>query len=507
MPKQRRLQEALGLILDEPAPNEFERLTAEELERRQRERRHGTPAAWPDDWRRVKKVDYFYRRDTILVRTDDVDLVLHALREDQQTPEEREAARDQHGPILSEDIAIDRLPVIDGVTGLVWRYGRTAERVRGDRPGHFGGTGFGREPDGDGPDLLATPYVLRRLDERIGVGKATPDHALSLCGNGHPCPATEPAVVSAAAMGPVPATTTGICCGTPGWDGDGVRVGVVDGGLVKDATTMWPWMAGIRGDREDPYVAGKHIKPYACHGTFVAGCVRTTAPKAQIRVKKAEYVDSRPCAGMAYEHEIVQRMHELLNWGADVIVCEFDGFTRFHRPMHTFDAFYDKRLRHVNAVVVAPAGNDATQKPTFPAAYSWVIGVGSLTANGNSRSGFSNHGGWVDVYAPGEELVNAFAVGDYRCVEKPHKWRLGFRGLANWSGTSFSAPLVAGLIAARMSATGENAPRAAAALLRFALDQARPGIGPILLPHQACGTPRKSCGTGCDCACGCAVLS
>ena len=508
MPPQKRLNEALSLILDDPEAQE--RSSRRKKRGDGHERWHGTAAAYPDNWEELGYVEYFYRRDTILVRTEDLDVVLDALREepmpDEQTASKR---RDDVGAIIPADVAIDRLPVIDGVTGLVWRYGRTFAAAT--RPGKYGGDQLGGSYDGhhDDHDALSTPTVLRRLDDVLGVGKATPDHALSLCGNGHPCPATEPAEVPSHSMSPVPPVSNGICCGKHGWDGHEVIVGVVDGGLLEDAPKRWPWMAGVCGDPEVPFGGPKgHIQPYSCHGTFVAGCVRCTAPKAKVCVKKAEYIDHRPCAGMAYEHEIIAKMSDLLDLGADIIVCEFDGFTRFHRPMHTFTAFYDKRLRHLNAVVLAPAGNDTTQLPTFPGAYSWVIGVGALSADGNSRADFSNYGGWVDVYAPGEDLVNAFAVGDYTCVEEPHvNEQRHFAGIANWSGTSFSTPLVAGMIAARMSATGENAPQAAEALMRLARSQAVAGVGPVLLPHQVCGTPREPCRAGCDCACGCRVLS
>src|SRR5258707_10735609 len=154
--------------------------------------------------------------------------------------------------------------------------------------------------------------------------------------------------------------------------------------------------------------------------------------------------------------------------------------------------------QHKDAVCVVAAGNSGFDRKTWPAAFPGVIAAGALGGDWRGRATFSNFGSWVDVYAPGRDLINAYATGTYTCHVYPYAGQVrNFYGMAKWSGTSFSTPIVTGLIAARMSRTGENARQAAAALLAEARSAAIPGVGPVLLPcchdHDACARPVECC--------------
>ena len=78
-------------------------------------------------------------------------------------------------------------------------------------------------------------------------------------------------------------------------------------------------------------------------------------------------------------------------------------------------------------MVVAAAGNRGISQVEFPADLPETIAVAAADASG-ARAGFSNYGEEVDLSAPGADVLSAFG-DDY---------------FANWSGTSFAAPLVSG---------------------------------------------------------------
>ena len=329
------------------------------------------------------------------------------------------------------------------------------------------------------------PGVLEALDEidaRFGVGVATPSHILSVTPV-HACPATEPDEVPRDTL-PDP----GPCEG----GGGGVFIYVTDTGLLKDADDH-PWLAGVTGQLDPPTgIPESPIHGYTGHGTFVAGVARCMAPVSQVRVSR-----DFDKAGALSEHELVKRLGQALGLGPDVINLSAGGTTRKNLPLLSFVTFWETYRHYKGVVLVASAGNNSTRRPFWPAAFPQVVGVGALAADRRARAYFSDFGPWVDVYAPGDGLVNAYATGAYTYREPP---RIGqvrhFHGMARWSGTSFAAPLVAGLIAARISRTGENGRQAASSLLAQARAQHLPGVGPVLWP---CDT--GDCGDRVACCC------
>jgi Subtilase family len=342
---------------------------------------------------------------------------------------------------------------------------------------------------------LSVHTALDRIDAVFGAGIATPNHVITLAQNGSPggtagiCPATEPQTVYDGTEPFPPASQAG---------GAGVRVYIADTGLLKNADAQHSWLRGVRraakldGTEQDWDTLdlgngdnSVEIPPYAGHGTFVAGLVRCMAPQADVIVSNVFTV-----AGSVLEKDLVPDLSNALKHGVDIFNLSIAAATRKGHPLIALGKWLNHLGTHKGVACIVAAGNCGSAMPYWPGAAPEVISVGALAGDWRSRAEFSNYGGWVDVYAPGRDLVNAYATGTYKCHAAPYKGdSRQFYGMARWSGTSFSTPIVTGLIAARMSRTGENAKQAATALLAQARSQAIPGVGPILLPRSGFSAP------------------
>ncbi|MCW2621288.1 MAG: hypothetical protein JWL64_890 [Frankiales bacterium] len=343
------------------------------------------------------------------------------------------------------------------------------------------------------PDLPVLE-ALDLVDNTLGKGIATPDHVLWVTVQSF-CPAVEPSVPPPGTTDPVPGPA-GVDC--VDCDGEGVRVSVVDTGWWPPAESRHPWLAGVTGDVEQPFDANTGtIRPYGGHGTFAAGVVRATAPKASVNVEGV-----LPLAGAWSEADIVRQLYDALADHPDIVTVQAGTTTRDAGQLLAFQVLYETRLRFMpGTVLLAAAGNDATFRPFWPAAFGWATAVGALDESETRRTSWTNYGAWVDVYARGENLVNAFVDGTYVTTEPqtPAGETRVFDGMAVWSGTSFSTPYVAGLVASRMSRTGEDAVEATAALKTLARRHSIPKVGPVVKAWMACPGPDDPSADPCCC--------
>jgi thermitase len=117
--------------------------------------------------------------------------------------------------------------------------------------------------------------------------------------------------------------------------------------------------------------------------------------------------------------------------GAKVINMSLGGSTSSSTVQDAVDYAWSKGV-----VLVAAAGNSGTSSPHYPAAYEHVIAVGS-TDSKDRKASTSNYGPWVDVAAPGENILST-VIDNTRTANVVEKY-------GTMNGTSMASPHVAGM--------------------------------------------------------------
>lgn len=333
-------------------------------------------------------------------------------------------------------------------------------------------------------------HALREAEGRTGRRLVSRNHVVHIAVNA--CPGDEP-VPAPRAAGANPAVAE-----APYDPETAVGVLVIDNGLVHDYRA-YPPLARTQGDPQTEETDENGVlHQYVGHGTFIAGLVAAVAPHTGITVR-----NTLNDAGAILESDFGEALFDAVDDGGWPDIISLSAGTSNGRTdgLLGIDAFM-RELRAQRTLLVAAAGNNGSANPFWPAAYAdlpgfedSVLSVGALRGDGETGACFSNHGPWVKAWAPGERLTSALTGFEtpvpyvyqhstydacrygfgYSCTCRSPRHtgllsedgptgkpdQVMFEGFAHWSGTSFATPVVAGLIAAHMSAHKETDPREA----------------------------------------------
>jgi subtilisin family serine protease len=229
----------------------------------------------------------------------------------------------------------------------------------------------------------------------------------------------------------------------------------------------------------------------AGHGTFIAGLIRQICPDAKILAVRIMYSD-----GVVQEGDLLKAVNRLLfrqelalsQNRLDLAIDVISMSLGYYHELPSDKAFDQLLLEPLKALgergvaVVAAAGNDATPRHMYPAAFTPnrqgpvfhpdpatvpVVSVGALNPDGRTIALFSNAGPWVSCHRRGVSLVSTLPTTFNGALQAPAAVfvpgdgpRAGLDlddfegGFATWSGTSFAAPVLAAQLAQHLLTSG-----------------------------------------------------
>ena len=229
--------------------------------------------------------------------------------------------------------------------------------------------------------------------------------------------------------------------------GAGVLVAVVDSGVDDDhpelAGQLHPGGRDVVDLDNDPSPADASEEEM--HGTAVAGVIAAAEDDNGITgvAPEATILAIRSCEdGSCSNFDVAFGVHYAVDQGADIINLSLGRVTPEDPVMEEAMEY----ARSHDVLVVTAAGNQSLDlddldpgQQLVPGGlpYSNILNV-AASNDRDALSGFSNYGpNTVDIVAPGEDILT---TGD------------GGLPLDYWQGTSFSAPIVAGVAALLLSA-------------------------------------------------------
>ena len=221
----------------------------------------------------------------------------------------------------------------------------------------------------------------------------------------------------------------------PRTKGAGVRVAVMDTGINMSHPDRGNVAASVS------FVTGAAVEDLHGHGTHTSGTIAAAdndigvvgvAPQADLLIAKV--MDN---TGSGQTSWLISGIEWAVANNAKVISMSLGG--------PDYSAALDTACSNALAagtLLVAAAGNDGTNTPSYPAALPAVISVAAIDQNKN-RASFSNYGPTIALSAPGVSVYSTVPVSTDTSATAN----------AVWSSTSHQANLITGTAAGTASGT------------------------------------------------------
>jgi len=248
--------------------------------------------------------------------------------------------------------------------------------------------------------------------------------------------------------------------------GHAVRVGLLDTRLYPHPSLAGHYFAPA--DVLHRPANDQVVEPIAGHATLIADLIRRQAPGAELVVQRALSDDN----GTARVWETAKKMMSFADAGIDVLNLSFGCYTRDGEPPLVLRRAIE--LLSPRMVIVAAAGNHGIQNPAtlhvtpkspvWPAALPDVVAVGAHRPEAPfGPADFTpKEAPWIQFTATGVHVDGVYI--DARVNVPGSECPVESKGRVRWSGTSFAAATVSGIIAANTK-PGEKTARQALAEL------------------------------------------
>lgn len=204
-----------------------------------------------------------------------------------------------------------------------------------------------------------------------------------------------------------------------------VDIAILDTGVAQNHPDITP-----KVDKWKNFSSSRTQYDRDGHGTHVSGIAAALTNNGlgvagtgyDARIYSMKVLDDQ---GSGYYSWIVNGIYWATDNGAEVINMSLAGSSSSTTLQDAVNYAWNKGV-----VVVAASGNSGNSKRQYPAYYDKAIAVAATDQN-DKKASFSTYGSWVDIAAPGVNILSTVPADSYE----------------SWSGTSMATPHVSGVAA------------------------------------------------------------